>query len=535
MNNQYFSELNGYLVKDKKINDMLNDELKVNYLSIGNTPVSGTDERHLGDCIVITGEKNGIIDFGFQNDCNHLIDFLNDNNISKIDFIIITHYHADHIGGNGATGLSAVLNSGIDFSDCTVYLPHKNIDWSQFTGTTFETAETTVKNLLNTKGIPFVYPNNEDIINLTDNISLTFYNIGSSFYNDYYDEFTNWNLMTSTSTIYNNFSMMILMKHYNNKFLFTGDIEPLAQSKLYHYVKDIDVLKVEHHGLNYNVNTDYVNQLNPKYAIVTELDDLTSNELIHEAIVKLKDKGCSVYRTTKSGDVTVTSKYNKIDVNALEKYDLYSVNYSLFEGTPIPENADLNDYVNPGIYNSYNQTRTGTLLHCPFTGAGFKLIVERHNYSIESVRQTILKNNVDGAIYVRNIIGGVYGNWNKLSNGIDFDLDSSSFTPGSFDITYTTTNNETRYQCRNNVCSLSLTFKANEDITTGTTILTLPSTITINGESRTITYPNQITTFNMETNAGVVYPMYLGGGNQLRTRLQIPSGTTVRGNVTFII
>lgn len=518
-----------------EIDKIENEELKVNYLSIGSEAAQTGDSRHLGDCMVITGKKTFIIDLGFQTDCAHLIEFLNDNNITKIDGIIITHYHGDHVGGYSAEGFSALLNSDFDFSECTVYLPHQGIDWNSFIGLTFENVETTVVSLLTSKNINFIRPYNEQQVELDDNTKISFYNIGSTFYSDYYSELTNWNLTETANTIYNNFSMVVLLKHFNNKFLFTGDIEPLAQSKLYKIFKDIDVLKVEHHGLNYNIDENYANQLNPKYAVVTELDDLTAQELIHDAVVKLKDKGCSVFRTTKAGDITITSRFNKIEVDALEKYDLYSVNYSLFEGRPIPENSDLDDYLIPGIYNSPKQATTATLSNCPFTGAGFKMIVERHTQSTNTIRQTILKNNVDGAIYVRNIIGGVVGKWNKLANGINFDLTSSSFQTGSYDVTYDDAYKENRYQCRDNVCSLSLSFRANEAIPSSTTILTLPTTVTINGEQRTLNYDGAITNFNLYGNDQVVYIMYLGGGNQLRSRLNIPANTLLRGNVSFIL
>ena len=320
MNDKYFVELNGYLVKDKKINNIVDNKLDVNFLSIGNNSVSQSDDRHLGDCIVIKGDKNIIIDLGFQTDCNHLINFLNDNDINRIDYVIISHYHLDHIGGASASGLNVLLNNNtIDFSNCVFYLPHKNINWNEFTGTTFETSENIIKSLLTSKNIEYIQPDNEDELIINENLKLTFLNIGSDFYTDYYSCLDNWNLGLLESTNYNNFSMVVLLEHFKNKFLFTGDIEPLAQSKIYTYIKDIDVLKVEHHGLNYITNEKYLSELNPKYAIIGELDDLTGYELVHNTLYDLKNKGCTIYRTTLSGDITITSNYNKIESKADKK------------------------------------------------------------------------------------------------------------------------------------------------------------------------------------------------------------------------
>lgn len=516
------------------LNEIVDEELKVNYLSIGDNPVSSTDDRHLGDCIVITGKKNIIIDLGFQTDCSHLIGFLEDNNITSIDAIIISHYHLDHVGGANASGLNTLLNTNIDFSNCIAYLPHKDIDWTKFTGITFENLEITVENILTTKGITYIYPDNEQSIELDENLKLSFYNIGSNFYTDYYDELTVWNLLEGENTIYNNFSMVVLLEHFKNKFLFTADIEPLAQSKLYQYFKDIDVLKVEHHALNYDSDTNYLNQLNPKYAVIGDLDDLTATALTHNSMYNLKQKGTTIFRTTVSGDITITSSYNKLTADSEEAIDLYDVNYSLYEGKPIPPNADLNDYLLPGIYNSITLANTETLSNCPITGSGFKLIVERHTASINTVRQTLLRNNVDSSIYTRSIVGGVYGNWQKVGAGLEFSVTPNDFTAGSFDITYTTSNNESRFECKNNVALLSITFHTNEQITTGTDIFILPTSLTINGETRTLDYGNKIINFNMTDSNGTVYPMYLGGGKNLRARKTIPNNTTIRGNVSFI-
>lgn len=542
--------INGYSIKDEtarqnaqnnknsidNINNTMNDKLKVSFLSIGNNPVTESDDRHLGDCIVITGKKNIILDLGFQDDCEHLIEFLNNNNINKIDYIILSHYHLDHVGGDNASGLSALLDSDIDFTNCVVYLPHKNIDWNSFTGLTFSSIETSVKNLLNSNNIEYIEPENEDTLTIDDNLKLTFYNIGEEFYNDYYDDFVDWNLNVLDHTIYNNFSMVVLLEHFKNKFLFTGDIYSTAQSNIYPYIKDIDVLKVEHHGLNYDSNVNYLNQLNPKYAVVGELDPLNAQSLIHNTLYSLKEKGCSIYRTTISGDVTITSSYEKLNANALEKFDIDTVNHGLYEGELIPTGSDLNDYLTPGVYNSNNQTKTATLLNCPITNAGFKLIVERHTQSLNSIRQTLLKNNVDGKIYVRNKIGNDFGKWKEIGmSNLNFTLNSTNFTLGNYDITFNTDNHECEFECVNGVANLSVSFTANEEITSSTDIFILPETITLNGESITMDYLNKVRNIVMVTNSGDVYPCYLAGGRRFRARKNIPSGATIKGCVTWML
>ena len=52
------------------------------------------------DCILIkTGKENYLIDTGWEYYSSKLLNYLNSNNIDKIDGVILTHYHNDHYGG----------------------------------------------------------------------------------------------------------------------------------------------------------------------------------------------------------------------------------------------------------------------------------------------------------------------------------------------------------------------------------------------------------------------------------------------------
>ena len=68
-------------------------------------------------------------------------------------------------------------------------------------------------------------------------------------------------------------------------------------------------------------------------------------------------------------------------------------------GTPISENADLNDYFNPGIYGVSNNTVAITLKNYPpDLSVGCKMIVSQHPSSWK--HQIIFPNN-SADIYIR--------------------------------------------------------------------------------------------------------------------------------------
>lgn len=70
-----------------------------------------------GDCILIqTGEHTVMIDTGYKNTAENVIQFLKDHNITTIDTMIISHFHKDHVGG-----AAALINSRIPIK--TIYMP----------------------------------------------------------------------------------------------------------------------------------------------------------------------------------------------------------------------------------------------------------------------------------------------------------------------------------------------------------------------------------------------------------------------------
>ena len=69
-------------------NSSLNNEMIIHYIDVGQ-----------GDCILIqVNNKNLLIDSGPSSNRKSLLDYLENLNIKKLDYIIATHPHEDHIG-----------------------------------------------------------------------------------------------------------------------------------------------------------------------------------------------------------------------------------------------------------------------------------------------------------------------------------------------------------------------------------------------------------------------------------------------------
>ena len=514
-----------------EVTTKLENNLKVHFLSSNNNIVNSNGL--LGDNIVIEGNKIGIIDFGFDQSCNYLINFLREKNISKIDYMVITHYHGDHIGGLAAEGFTAFLNSEyFDFSNCKLFLPHKNIDWNSFLGTEvsrLRNAETTIKGAALSKGLEIVEPDNEDSFIIEDNTKIKFYNIGSNFYQEYYNEKLAWTLVDTENTNYNNFSMVTKLEHFNNVFLFTGDIETKAESMLYSYLGKVDVLKVEHHSLNRDSNYNYLGRLNPKISVITSLEVLKPNELVNNTIYNSYTKGSKIYQT-RYEIVTVISSFTSI-YSENSNLEIFNTNNNIFGGLAILSNSDLNDYDVEGSYSCISGTVAATLLNTPYVSSGFKLIVEKLTGTQSTFKQTLIPANTPYVqVYSRIFSSGTWQNWEVTKSSVLGKLSSDKLIKGATaDITFEGTN--TNVSFLNGIIIGNLMFTLNSDVAARNDILIIPTNLKMANSSTPQTYKSETTNFIMIDQTGNAYSGYigrLGNGNlSIRCRQALTSGTTI--------
>ena len=58
-----------------------------------------------GDCILLqSGQSAALIDTGYDRTSNGVLSFLRGRGVDRLEFLIITHYDRDHVGGIRAIG-----------------------------------------------------------------------------------------------------------------------------------------------------------------------------------------------------------------------------------------------------------------------------------------------------------------------------------------------------------------------------------------------------------------------------------------------
>lgn len=117
-------------------------------------------------------------------------------------------------------------------------------------------------------------------------------------------------------------------------------------------------------------------------------------------------------------------------------FDLSDVpNLAWGRGTEIPENADLDDYVVPGVYSSPNVTTSASIINAPYTLGNFKLIVAASGatdisaYTIQIVMSgsSMARHN----FALRANANGVWTPWRRYITEDDFYYeadDTASFS-----------------------------------------------------------------------------------------------------------
>lgn len=245
--------------------------VKVHYIDVGQ-----------GDSILIEADKHTmLIDAGDRSKGKVVTDYLRAHHITMLDYVIATHPHIDHIGG-----LAFVLRS--------FYVKH--LIMPDVTNST-----ETFHNLLQTI--------NQEKINLIKAKAGNQFNLGMA-------SFTILSPISDNYENMNNYSLVIKLNYGNTSFLFTGDAQKHAEKDMIKANINLasDVLKIGHHGASDSNSIDFLDVVNPTYAIISVgINNYGIPD--HEVLQALVDRKINIYRTDKQGTVVVTSDGNTISIN----------------------------------------------------------------------------------------------------------------------------------------------------------------------------------------------------------------------------
>lgn len=239
--------------------------LSVHYLDVG----QGDSEL-----VELPDGKLMLIDAGTQDAGATVVQAIRSLGKTRIDYLVATHPHADHIGG------MAEIIRAFDIGE--VWAPNVTTNTRTFESFTGAVAAKGLSINAGSKGKDIVAPGatsyDIQILGPSDSVS-------SEDLNDY--------------------SLVIRVRYGSTSFLFTGDA-PKDEIRA-DVGEHVDVLKVAHHGSDTGTDTALATQLSPKIAVISYGIGNDYGHPKQGALDALASCGAQVFGTGANGTVTVTS------------------------------------------------------------------------------------------------------------------------------------------------------------------------------------------------------------------------------------
>ena len=215
---------------------------------------------------------NMLIDAGTNNMGNTVVQNLKDLGITKIDYLVGTHPHEDHIGG-----MDDVINN---FEIGTIYMPKVQTNTK-----TFEDVLDAISN----KGLTITTPEVGYVFEVGNTkCEVMCAGTGTT------EENSNLNLS----------SIVIRMVYGEESFLFMGDASEKNESS--RQWPQTTVLKVGHHGSDTSSSESFLNQVKPEISVISVGINNTYGHPKKTTLDKLNALETSIYRTDQNGTITIT-------------------------------------------------------------------------------------------------------------------------------------------------------------------------------------------------------------------------------------
>ena len=112
----------------------------------------------------------------------------------------------------------------------------------------------------------------------------------------------------------NDNSNVIYMELNDYKFMFMGDASITTEKEILnkYNLPNIDVLKVGHHGSKTSSGKEFIDEINPKYSIISVGKNNRYGHPNKEVLDNLKDT--KIYRTDEDGSIMFKIKDNKLKI-----------------------------------------------------------------------------------------------------------------------------------------------------------------------------------------------------------------------------
>ncbi len=225
------------------------------------------------ELVLLPGGKTLLIDAGDNGQEDRLLSYLRSAGIVRIDYLVGTHPHADHIGG-----MQEVINA---FPVGKIFMPKVT-----------HTSKTYLNLLkaIDEKGLSIETARQGKLLFDENSVRAEFLAPCSDTYEDL-----------------NNYSAVIRLAYKDTSFLFTGDAEALSENEMLSANVNLqaNVLKTGHHGSSTSTSQNFLKAVSPSFAVISCGKGNSYGHPHEEILKKLEKAGVQVFRTDEMGTIII--------------------------------------------------------------------------------------------------------------------------------------------------------------------------------------------------------------------------------------
>ncbi len=263
-------------------------ELEIHHIDVGQADST---------LVVTPADETILIDSGdWRQDGGDVIDYLDAHDIDRIDHLIATHGHADHIGGHAAiietfetdrAGIGAIYDSGV---------PHTSQTYENY----LDAVDEHDQELL--------------VVEEGDELPIEDGAVSATVLNPPAGE-------SGDDLHYN--SVAVVLEFGDVRYLTTGDAEREAESRMleaWTEELDVDAYQAGHHGSSTSSTPPFLEAVSPEVAVISSSFDSQYGHPHDEVLEAFADRGVETYWTGVHGDIVFTSEGSEFDVETAETF-----------------------------------------------------------------------------------------------------------------------------------------------------------------------------------------------------------------------
>ena len=209
--------------------------------------------------------------------------------INRLDVLILTHPHGDHVGGLAAVLREQEVGTVLDGT----VLPYPSPAYQQFLAG------------VQAKSVPCAHAVRGMTLDLGDGVRVRVLNPPPS---PTYGSQSQYGTGADDATV-NNYSASLLIEYGRTRFVLTGDAETPAEAEMLDFHADLtcDVLKAGHHGSRNATGEPWLSRLRPKLSVISCGRHNRFGHPAPSTLARLAAYGVQTYRTDKQGAITFVS------------------------------------------------------------------------------------------------------------------------------------------------------------------------------------------------------------------------------------